>query len=117
MSQRFEERQHDARPLHFTNAEVARIAGLLNDDHNIDSLDRLIFVRSVYERLRVTSRVTMNRLISILTNVFDRIIAEIRQYVHLNLWVRVFFDYFPTREFSTSTLQVNQIENSMFMDM
>ena len=53
-----------------------------------------------------SSRVTMNRLISILTNVFDRIIAEIHQYVPLNSWVRVFFDCFPTREFSTSTLQV-----------
>ena len=77
MSRRFEECQHHARPLHFTNAEVARIAGLFNGDRDIYSLNRLTFIRSVYERLRVTSCVTMNRLISILTNMFDRIIAEI----------------------------------------
>ena len=102
--------------MYFTDPEIATIVSLFNDDRNIDLLNRLAFVRSVYnERLRVTSHVTMNRLISILTNVFDRIIAEIRQYVPLNLWVRVFFN-FPTREFSTSTLLVNQIEKSMFMD-
>ena len=73
--------------MHFTDAEVNRITSLFDADHHIDLENALTFVESVYNgRLRVTSHVyklnvnvgeshiTMNRLILVLSNMFDETI-------------------------------------------
>ena len=62
------------------------------------------------------SRVTKNRLILMLRNLFDEVIEEIWHHAPLNSWVIVFFNHFPTREFGTSTVCVGDIDNSMFMN-
>ena len=90
----------------------------------------LTFVKSVYnDRSRVTSSVhklnvnlgesciTMNRLILVLSKVFDEMVKEICHHAPSNLWVRVFLDRFPTGEFGTSTVCVGHVDNSMFRDM
>ena len=57
------------------------------------------------------------RLIGVLNSVFNRIIEEIHNVVPCNSWVRVFLERFPSREFSSSTVLVNDINAEMFLDM
>ena len=63
------------------------------------------------------SRTSMIRLISVLNSVFKRIIEEIHNVVPHNSWVRVFFQWFPSWEFSSSTVLVDNINAEMFLDM
>ena len=60
------------------------------------------------------SRTSMIRLIGILNSVFNRIFDEINVVPH-NSWVRVFFEQFPSREFS-STVLIEDINAEMFLD-
>ena len=62
------------------------------------------------------TRTSMIRLIGVLNLVFNRIIEEIHNVVPSNSWVRVFLEQFPSREFSSSTVLVDDINVEMFLD-
>ena len=129
MSRKSDDCEVQARPLNFTDVEVNRIASLFDAGRHIDVENALTFVEGIYnDRLRVSScvyklnvnlgesRITMNRLILVLSIVFDEMVKGIRHHAPSNSWIRVFLDRFLTKEFGTSTVNVGDVDNSMFMD-
>ena len=115
-------------PMHFTEAEVQWIESLFRDYYMFGNCEILTFIGEQYnEQLSLNSRVyllnididhsrtSMIRLMGVLNLVFNRIIEEIHV-VPCNCWVRVFFERFPSREFSSSTVLVGDINTEMFLE-
>ena len=58
----------------------------------------------------------MIRSIGVLNSIFNQIIYKIHNVVPCNSWVRVFFEQFPSKEFSSSTVLVDNVNAKMFLD-